>query len=630
MTEHIGTEKPAVFFEYELFEGDPDHLRTVKATPTQTGPWIDPSSLKLKHRIGRGPFGDVWLATHHQLGHDFEEHHEVAVKMLHPLKEGHTQNFLEKFEELFLKFRGLQCVCWLHGISIINGQICIAMILHEGSVGDRMAWLKGGKLQLQDVLRYGIELAKGILELHSIGTLVLNLKPSNFLLNKQDQLILGDFGIPYLLFGIPLSNSDMALRLGTPNYMAPEQWEPEIRGPISFETDSWGFGCSVLEMLTGVQPWFGKSTEEIYRSVVVKQEKPNIPSGLPFAVENVISGCFEYDFQNRPLMTDIIHAFKSSLNALNSDGESLGLRSRKLTDRLSDGGFSAWYLLKDRLELGDIVRSRKPFNACKSQTMDIPKGKVVGLEDDNDRERFVLVKVSGVHNPLRVQVSTIERVTSGLAIGDWVRLKEENNKHSSVGILHSVQRDGSTAVGFIGLESLWRGNSSELQKTEGYYVGQFVRLKANVLSPRFEWPRKNGDAWATGKISQVLPNGCLVASFPGRLVFGEESNIFLADPTEVEKVSFDTCPGVVQKYQHVEDFHWAVRPLAIAFSLFTAMKLGLFVGQNIGARLKKCPRNLKRRDGNSQNGQTGGNAGWLPPPVANILFKEGVPTTAAR
>lgn len=161
-----------------------------------------------------------------------------------------------------------------------------------------------------DIFRYGIELAKGILELHSIGTLVLNLKPSNFLLNKQDQLIIGDFGIPYLLFGIPLSSSDMTLRLGTPNYMAPEQWEPEIRGPISVETDSWGFGCSILETLTGVQPWFGKSVEEIYHSVVVKQEKPNIPSGLPFAVENVIYGCFEYDFRNRPLMTDVIHAFK--------------------------------------------------------------------------------------------------------------------------------------------------------------------------------------------------------------------------------------------------------------------------------------------------------------------------------
>lgn len=123
MTEQIGAAKPAVFFEYELFEGDPDYLRTVKATQTQAGPWIDPSSLKLKHRIGRGPFGDVFLATHHQLGHDFEEYHEVAVKMLHPLKEGHTKHFLDKFEDLFSKCRGLQCVCWLHGISVVNGKV---------------------------------------------------------------------------------------------------------------------------------------------------------------------------------------------------------------------------------------------------------------------------------------------------------------------------------------------------------------------------------------------------------------------------------------------------------------------------------------------------------------------------
>lgn len=158
--------------------------------------------------------------------------------------------------------------------------------------------------------RYGIQLAKGISELHSIGLLVLNLKPSNLLLSEHDQLVLGDFGIPYLLLGISLSDSDMALRLGTPNYMAPEQWEPEVRGPISFETDTWGFGCSIMEMLTGIQPWFGKSVEEIYHSVVIKKEKPYIPSGLPPAVENVIIGCFEYDLRNRPLMTDILHAFE--------------------------------------------------------------------------------------------------------------------------------------------------------------------------------------------------------------------------------------------------------------------------------------------------------------------------------
>ncbi|KAK9281305.1 hypothetical protein L1049_004203 [Liquidambar formosana] len=629
MAEQMGVAPPVASFEYELFEGDPEHLRTVVATPTQINPWIDPESLKLKHRIGRGPFGDVWLATHHQSGDDFDEYHEVAVKMLHSIKEDHMQTLLAKIEQLFLKCRGLQGVHWLHGISVLNGKICIAMKFYEGSVGDRMAQLKGGKLSLPDVLRYGINLAKGVLELHSIGVLVLNLKPSNFLLNEHDHVILGDFGIPYLLLGIPLPNSDMALRLGTPSYMAPEQWEPEVRGPISFETDTWGFGCSMVEMLTGVQPWFGRSVEEIYHSVVVNQEKPHIPSDLPPAVENVLHGCFEYDLRNRPLIADILYAFESSQNAVYSDGGWIGIGSRTLTDRSSSSGYTAWFLSKDHLQVGDIVRSRKPLNSSKPQNMDVPEGAVVGLERDTDRDGFVLVRIHAMHNPLRVHVSTLERVTSGLVVGDWVRLKEGNNKHSSVGILHSVQRDGSAAVGFLGLETLWRGSSSELQMAEAYYVGQFVRLKADMVTPRFDWPRKRGGAWATGRISQVLPNGCLVVRFPGRFVLGDESNSFMADPAEVELVSFDTCPGVVKKYQHVEDFHWSVRPLVIAFGLCTAMKLGIFVGKNVRMKLKKGQRNLMQGDGHSHDGQAGGNSVWLPPPVAN-LFREGVSTTAVR
>ncbi|KAL9463170.1 hypothetical protein AB3S75_001051 [Citrus x aurantiifolia] len=630
MAEQIRAPKPAASFEYELFEGDPDHLRTVVATPTQTRPWIDPTSLKLKHRIGRGPFGDVWLATHHQSADDFDEYHELAVKMLLPLKEDCAKVFVNKFEELFPKFRENQSVCWLHGISVINGKICIAMKFYEGSVGDRIAQQRGGKLPLPDILRYGIQLAKGISDLHSIGLLVLNLKPSNLLLSEHDQLVLGDFGIPYLLLGRSLSDTDMALRLGTPNYMAPEQWEPEVRGPISFETDTWGFGCSIMEMLTGIQPWFGKSVEEIYHSVVIKKEKPCIPSGLPPAVENVIIGCFEYDLRNRPLMADILHAFESSQNAVYNDGEWTGLGSRALTDTSSVKGYTAWYPLKDHLQVGDTVRSRKPLNARKPQTMDVPAGTVVGLDSDADRNSSVLVKIPGLHNPLRVQESSLERVTFGLAAGDWVSLKDENSRHSSVGVLHSVQRDGSVSVGFIGLETLWRGNYPEIQMAKAYYVGQFVRVGANVFTPRFEWPRKRGGEWATGKILQVLPNGCLVVGFPGRFPLGHGSGSSLADPSEVELVSFDTCPGVVEKYKHIEDYHWSVRPLAIALGLFAAMKLGWLVGRSVGGRLKKGQGNSKRGGNNCQDGQAaGGNGAWLPSPVANIIFREGVPATAA-
>ncbi|XP_043724902.1 uncharacterized protein LOC122671629 [Telopea speciosissima] len=630
MAGELGATPSAATFEYELFEGDPDHLRTVVATPNQISPWIDPAALKLKHRFGRGPFGDIWLATHHQLTNGSERFHEVVVKMLHPIHEDHMHTFLDKFEDLFARCQGLQGVCWLHGISVINGKISIAMKFYEGSVGDKMARLKGNKLPLPDVLRYGIDLAQGVLELHSKGTLVLNLKPFNFLLNENNKAILGDFGIPYLLLGIPLPSSDMVLRLGTPNYMAPEQWQPEVRGPLSIETDSWGFGCSVVEMLTGTQPWCGRSVEEIYNLVVSKQEKPQIPSGLPPAIVNVISGCFEYDFRNRPLMADILHAFKSSQNAVYGDEGWTGLGNWKLEDKSIGCGYTEWFLSKDHLQVGDTVRSRKPANSCKPANMFIPEGMVAGLED-SDRDEFVLVRVHSIHDPLRVHTSTLERVTSGLAAGDWVRVKEDDKKHSPVGILHSIQRDGTVAVGFIGLETLWKWSFADLQMAESYCVGQFVRLKTNVFSPRFEWPRKRGGAWATGRIIQVLPNGCLVVGFPGRFKFGDACNSFLADPAEVEMVSFSTCPGVVKKYQHLEDFHWVVRPLVIAFGLFTAMKLGFFVGKNVRrSRMKKGRVSLIQGDGQHQDGQSSGNPAWLPPPVANMLFREGVPTTTGR
>ena len=123
MAEQMGKAKPVTSFEYELFEGGPDHLRTVVATPAPAGPWIDPASLKLKYRIGRGPFGDVWLATHHRSSDDYDQFHELAIKVLHPLKKEHTQRFLDKFEELFYKCREFHSVCWLHGISMIDGKV---------------------------------------------------------------------------------------------------------------------------------------------------------------------------------------------------------------------------------------------------------------------------------------------------------------------------------------------------------------------------------------------------------------------------------------------------------------------------------------------------------------------------
>ncbi|XP_048436519.1 uncharacterized protein LOC125475590 [Pyrus x bretschneideri] len=227
-----------------------------------------------------------------------------------------------------------------------------------------------------------------------------------------------------------------------------------------------------------------------------------------------------------------------------------------MKEKSSSVSYTEWFLSKDQLQVGDTVRSRKLPNSCKPENMHIPEGKIVGAECDTDQHGFVLVRVHGIHDLLRVHVSTLERITFGLATGDWVRLQKEYKKHSPVGILHSITRDGNVAVGFIGLETLWTGNSSEFQMAESYCVGQFVRLKAN---------------------------------FPGMLTFREDNSTFVANPAEVELATFDSCPVIVKKYTSIfEDFHLAVRPLLGALGISTAMKPGIFVGTKMGrSRVKK-------------------------------------------
>ncbi|KAH9618820.1 hypothetical protein KSS87_014565 [Heliosperma pusillum] len=612
--------KPAPF-EFVLYEGDAENMRTVTVTPSETSPWIDPSTLRLHHRIGRGPFGDVWLATHHRSAKDYDENHEVAIKMLNLMKEDNIKIVLDKLANIFPKCQAVKGLCWLHGISVINGKIGIVMKFYEGSVGDKMARSKGGKLSVPDILRFVIDLAQAIIDLHSQDILALNLKPSNFLINDNNQAILGDFGVPYLLLGLPLSDSNILVTQGTPHFMSPEQWDPKVRGPVSFESDTWGLGCSILEMLTGGQPWSGNSVQEIYESVVLNQEKPQLPSGLPAVLENILSGCFEFDFRNRPSMTDLLHAFMSFKDAASNEEMPFVMGPKLSIDRPKKPCYTKWYLSKDTLQEGDIVRSRKSPNSSKMENMLVPEGKVVGQEGSDGRNGWALVRVHGIHDPLRVLTYTLERVTNGFAAGDWVRLRREQKHHSAIGILHTIHRDGTVIVGFIGLEALWKGTHAELQLAEPYHIGQFVRLKPNVFSPHFEWPQKRG-VWGTGKIAHIYPNGCLTVSFPGQLPLGQTRDKFLADPAEVEVVSFNTCPGILKKYQHLEDFHWAVRPLLVALGLFTAMKMGLLVGKKIAnPKMKKEQDVIASKDGQPTDGTA--NSAWLPPSVATMIFREG-------
>lgn len=645
--------------DYEIFDDDVTRARLAISESTHTVPWINPEVLKLKHRIGRGPFGDVWLATLHSSSEDFDVFHEVAAKLLSSVNEEHVPDLFSKVNQLFQKCQSLKHVSWPQGISRKNGKVCIIMEFYEGSIGDKMARLKGNRIPLTDVLRYGLDLAHGVMELHSVGILALNLKPCNFLLDDQDKAILGEFGIPMLLLGSSFSNTAAAVWMGTPNYMAPEQWNPDVRGPISIETDSWGFGCSIIEMVTGTRPWHQLSTEDIYSLVVVKQEKPSIPNGLPSAIKNILRGCFEFDYRKRPSFSEIVHAFESPQVIFREgdwvrdhDGkvavvksvvspDSFVLQYSDKKNELVNGDgvnkLSFWknsFKVGDRVQLKDAVIS-KDFSELHEHIR--TEGTVAGI---NTREGSILVRFSESQEPVNLSPAAIERVSSGFVIGDLVRLHGGwpsdvstalVRSPSSVGMVHGIDSDGKLKVAFLGKETLWTCNTRDLEKMKPFCVGQFVKIRSDVVSPRFQWPLRKDRCWDTGRIVRIAPNGCLIVSFPGRVWNWDE---WWADPEEVKVVQMNDYISLLDKYHHLEAMHWSVRPLVFTVALFSALKLGTgFVRilplpgrhkKKRGADTQKINLELVS-DGQSQGKDSvnAGNPPWLHPSVANILFRDG-------
>src|SRR5262249_26368619 len=87
-------------------------------------------------------------------------------------------------------------------------------------------------------------------------------------------------GAPPVILDVPGADSAYTVHgqaLGTPAYMAPEQAAGQLE-LIDRRTDVYGLGAILYEILTGVPPFSGQSTEEVLRKV--REDEPVPPRQL--------------------------------------------------------------------------------------------------------------------------------------------------------------------------------------------------------------------------------------------------------------------------------------------------------------------------------------------------------------
>ncbi len=168
-------------------------------------------------------------------------------------------------------------VAQIYDVGEIDGQPYLAMELLEGEPLDRR--LASGPVPLEEALAIVRDLLAALAAIHAKGVVHRDLKPGNIFLTPHGVKVL-DFGLarPPAVDG---ARTELQLTLpgtlvGTPRYMAPEQWAGEPAGPPA---DLFATGAILFEMLAG-RPAFGGSTlAELVHAIVAAQ--PPALSGGP-------------------------------------------------------------------------------------------------------------------------------------------------------------------------------------------------------------------------------------------------------------------------------------------------------------------------------------------------------------
>jgi eukaryotic-like serine/threonine-protein kinase len=230
---HDGVPGP---IEQSLLEAATKLLADSKGTQLALGMRLGP--YRIEAPLGEGGMGVVYRAV------DIRLDRNVAIKICDQRFSGRFQ-----WEARTISAVNHPHICTLHDV----GPSYLVMELLEGET--LAARLGKGPLPIDEALRHGAEIADAMAAAHSKGITHCDLKPSNIMLTRN--------GVKVLDFGLAKSRHDNTLMaaktvMGTPAYMAPEQWESK---ECDARTDIYTLGLVLREMATDLPPHLARVVE---------------------------------------------------------------------------------------------------------------------------------------------------------------------------------------------------------------------------------------------------------------------------------------------------------------------------------------------------------------------------------
>ena len=196
--------------------------------------------------------GEVFLGEHEQI------QTRVAVKLLHAdISTDHeqVQRFFNEAKIVAkIKHAGL-CKIFDVGFTESGNAYLIMELLEGESLASRLE--SRGRMSATQIADIGSQISSVLESTHRAGVVHRDLKPDNAFLVVDDELgqrervkIL-DFGIAKL--GNVGMTSTAITAMGSPHYMAPEQWRSASK--VDWRADAYSLGCVAFEMASGRPPF---------------------------------------------------------------------------------------------------------------------------------------------------------------------------------------------------------------------------------------------------------------------------------------------------------------------------------------------------------------------------------------
>ncbi|HJS28576.1 MAG TPA: tetratricopeptide repeat protein [Anaerolineales bacterium] len=278
------------------------------------------------HQSLMGSMGEVYLCL------DLEQNYPLALKtfQFRFLKRQKVQDAFYTEVATWVALEKHPNIVRCFYMDNIDGRpfMFLEWIASDESLGtDLRSWLRQGRISTKLAILFVMDICNGLIHAQkkAPGIVHRDLKPENVLIAQGQVAKITDFGLASIIKVSDLTIPDTSQTdggrqsmvgsrgvVGTPAYMAPEQWrseEPDVR------TDIYAIGCVLYESLTRKLPYMANNLEGFLRAHLTSPI-PLVPPELdcPEGIEHVIARCLAKRREDRyahvdDLLADLTRVF---------------------------------------------------------------------------------------------------------------------------------------------------------------------------------------------------------------------------------------------------------------------------------------------------------------------------------